>query len=225
MKRGLAIVIALSFVGCPLLKSKKSGDDLDAATISVSGTGARNEKDVLRYSAEIPSNDEVVSIAKDNVSPKTYPGLGAPVATLSKGYSVTKKATYFSTGTLILFADPATPGSTLLGWVAPEELAAPAAATSGSATTTSTAPKPTGTVATTVKDAGAAVVDAGAAPTATASSGPAPGPNTLVTQVGADGKCPTGFILNGNICRRPCANDSQCPPRTFCKVRFCSATK
>src|SRR5512143_3848540 len=101
MKRAIAFGVALTLVtGCGLLKKKAAGDDLDAATVVVTGTGAKNEKDVLRYASEDKVADEAASIAKDGVTPRTYPGLGVVVATLPKGYAVTKIAKYFSTGVL-----------------------------------------------------------------------------------------------------------------------------
>ncbi len=228
--RVAVLALALALCACGLLKKKKGLEDgLDAATVTVTGTGAANEKDVLRYSQEDKIANELAAIAKDNTQPRTYPGLGQPVATLAKGYTVTKLAKYFSTGVLVIFDDPTTPGQKLMGWLAPEELGPLGTASTATATAAATtAPHPTGVVV--AKDAGvaAAVVDAGTAPAAT-STAAAPAA-ALFTQPGPDGKCPAGFAPAPGGCRRPCTSDSGCPSGTFCKPgglarKFCSTTK
>src|SRR6516164_8961451 len=113
----LALVVATTFVACPLLK--KQGDDAgdtapDGATVTVSGTGAKNEASVLRYANETPLGNLPAMIGKDGTVARNFPGNGPTVATLAKGTAVAKVAQYFSTGTLIMFDDPSGDGSKLL---------------------------------------------------------------------------------------------------------------
>jgi hypothetical protein len=212
----IALVVSCSLVGCNLLKKKgAAGGDEDAATVTVTGTGAKNEKDVLRYASEIKMADEPGIIGKDVTKARTFPASGAEVATLSKGTQVIQLAKFFSTGVLVLFTDPATAdGSKLMGWIPPESLAAPrAAAPTTTAAPVVTAVRPAGAAnaakdAGVAADAGAAVVvaDAGAAPAAT-------GGAAITTIPGPGGSCPGGFVLiqPPPLCRKLCASDLDCP--------------
>ena len=228
---GLLTVVA----GCGLLKKKKTPEAdesvSNAPTVTVAGSGAKNERDVLRYANETPLADEPGVIAKDGVKARTFPATGAEVATLPKGAIVIKKARFFSTGVLVLFDDPSTAdGTKLLGWIAPEGLTATGAAT---ATATATAsptqvftapkvaldagPKDAGSTA----DAGKAGVDAGGANVA---------PTALLQVNPIAGKCPAGFALIPPFCRRPCNADRDCPASSFCTQsagpkKTCSSTR
>lgn len=242
---GLAITlgVAVSLLGgCKSLLKKAQQDAgavaeeepvADAATVTVTGSGAKNEKDILRYAKEEKIADEAATIGKDGgVAVKTFPGNGMEVATLAKGTAVVKIAKYFSTGVLITFDDPAG-GGKLMGWVPPEVFAtAPVAAATQTAapnTVAPTTPKAATVDAGAVADAGASK-DAGAADagkTATVDAGaPAatPGASVLVTQPDGAGKCPTGFALIGPLCRRPCTKDTECPRTTVC-LATAGATK
>jgi len=213
----MALVVSCSLVGCKLLKKKgAAGGDEDAATVTVTGTGAKNEKDVLRYASEIKMADEPGIIGKDVTKARTFPASGAEVATLSKGTQVIQLAKFFSTGVLVIFTDPATTdGSKLMGWVPPESIAAPGtAATTTTAAPVVTAVKPA-SPANVAKDAGAAadagavvVADAGAAPATPAAGGAA-----ITTIPGPGGSCPGGFTLiqPPPLCRKLCASDLDCP--------------
>ena len=236
-----AVALALSFtfvLGCGLLKKKKPAADDDdesvtnAPTVTVGGTGAKNEKDVLRYKNETALADEPGIIGKDGVKAKTFPATGADVATLSKGATVVKKATFFSTGVLVLFDDPAAPGTKLMGWIAPEALSAPTAATAtATATPVFTAPKPVALDAG-LKDAGTGL-DAGAgldAGKAVVDAGGTTAPTVLLQTNPIAGKCPAGFALIPPFCRRPCNADRDCPANSFCTQsagpkKTCSATR
>jgi hypothetical protein len=213
----LALVLSCTFVvGCKFLKKKgaEGAGDEDAATVTVTGTGAKNEKDVLRYASEIKVADEAGIIGKDVTKARTFPASGAEVATLSKGTQVIQIAKFFSTGVLVLFTDPATAdGSKLMGWIPPESLAAP-----GAVATTATA-APVVTVARPV-DAGAkdsGVVDAGAAADAgkpaDAGAAATTGGAAITAVPGAGGSCPGGFVLiqPPPLCRKLCASDLDCP--------------
>lgn len=220
-----ALVAFSVLVGCPGLRKKgaDAGEDdelaaiADAATVTVTGSGAKNEPDVLRYAKEEKLANEPAVVAKDGTKVRTFPGNGAEVATLAKGQAVTKIAKYFASGVLVVWDDPA--GGKLMGWVPPAALGAV-----GTATTTPTTPvvvRPSDAGARPVdagarivdagaaaKDAGAAVVDAGAA------SGPKPSQITYPPEAG--GKCPSGFVLSGPMCKRRCMIDAECPRGTFC---------
>ena len=228
----IALVLSFSFVaGCGFLKKKKPVDDdesiTNAPTVTVGGSGAKNEKDVLRYANETLIADEPAVIGKDGVKAKTFPATGADVATIAKGATVVKKAKFFSTGVLVTFDDPATAdGTKLMGWIAPEALGAPAVATAtATATQVFTAPKVAVDAgpkdAGAVADAGKAVVDAGGGST---------GPTALLQTNPIAGKCPAGFALIPPFCRRPCNADRDCPANSFCTQsagpkKTCSATK
>lgn len=209
-----AIALALSFTlvtGCKLLKKKGAagGADEDAATVTVTGTGAKNENDVLRYASEIKMADEPGVIGKDVTKARTFPASGAEVATLSKGTQVIQIAKFFSTGVLVIFTDPATvDGSKLMGWVPPESLAAPGAVA------TNTAPPPVLTAPKAIVDAGAkdsGAADAGAADAGGADAGKAGAAITAIP--GPGGSCPAGFALiqPPPLCRKLCATDADCP--------------
>jgi hypothetical protein len=208
----LAVAVASTFVACPLLtkKTDDAGDGTpDGATVTVSGTGAKNEASVLRYANETPLGNLPAMIGKDGTVARNFPGNGPTVATLAKGTAVAKVAQYFSTGTLIMFDDPSGDGSKLLGWVRPEsfDTAAPPPAR-----TVVVPPRPV--------DGGAASHDAGPAPHADAGGGghtpiPQPPPGTVATPP-TDGKCPDGWTLTQGMCRRNCAKDADCPRGTKC---------
>jgi hypothetical protein len=229
----VALVLACTFVvGCGLLKKKKDAgtDDqppANAPTVTVTGTGAKNEKDVLRYASETKIAEEPATIGKDGVKVRTFPASGAEVATLSKGTTVVKLAKFFSTGVLVLFDDPTTgDGTKLMGWIPPEAVAAPAATTTAAPVFTApkvvvdAGPKDAGGVG----DAGAAA-DAGKAAADAGSATPAIG---TITALPTNGKCPTGMTLVGPLCRRPCTTDADCKG-AFCTSsagkKTCSATK
>lgn len=227
-----AVLVSSILFGCSLLK-KKVGDDAgsdpggeDAATVIVTGTGAVNEKNVLRYKNEEKIADEPAVIAKDGTHVRTFANGGEIVATIGKGTNVVKIAKYFASGVLITYNDP-TGGGKMIGWVAPsafEAGEAPPADTGGTAPKPMiVAPKPLdGGVA--KADAGATVADAGVA---SADAG-APSRATLLMPPVA-GKCLSGFALLDGFCRRPCNTDPDCPRTTFCVTRsgkkYCSATK
>ena len=209
----LALVVSCSLVvGCKFLKKKgaDAGDDENAATVTVTGTGAKNEKDVLRYASEIKVADEPGIIGKDVTKARTFPASGAEVATLSKGTQVIQIAKFFSTGVLVIFTDPATvDGSKLMGWIPPESLAAAGAvASTTTAAPVVTAAKPVNTAAkdsgvVDVADAGKAAADAGLAATGAVGIAQPPGPG---------GSCPPGFGLTQlpALCRKLCASDLDC---------------
>jgi hypothetical protein len=257
-----AVVAATVLVGCPLLKKKKqpeADDDdpnaaaaavADAATTTVSGTGAKNEKAVLRYAQEEPLNGEVGVIGKDGTKARNFPGNGPEVATLNKGTAVVKIAKYFSTGVLVEFTDPAGEGN-LLGWVPPHAFATdptvvattkpvvvPPAATLNTARDAGggTSPTPVAT-----KDAGTtpttpvATVDAGGGGGSAAADDPW-SPANLKYKIATpprDGKCPPGFANIVASCRRLCVNDAGCAAvrGTFCvrkswsPQKYCSTDK
>lgn len=231
----LAFVLACTFViGCGLIKKKNQGDEdeppANAPTVTVSGTGAKNEKDVLRYASETKVADEPATIGKDGTKVKTFPASGADITALAKGTAVVKIAKFFSTGVLVTFVDPTTSdGSRLMGWISPESLGAPSAA-GPTAAPASTAPK----VA--VADAGPKVVVADAGGVAAVDAGKpvvdAGGPvqsSGTITSLPIAGKCPAGMILVTPLCRRPCAADGDCPKGAFCTSsggkKTCSATR
>ena len=226
-----SVFFASALLGCPLLKKKKGGDgdeDLsDAATVNVSGTGANNEGNVLRYAQE-ELITELAVIGKDGTVARNFPGNGPQVAVLAKGTVVMKMAKYFSTGVLVMFDDPLTQdGTKLMGWVpinafdvaAPKPVwippkivdagpkVTPDAGGGGSTTTDAgggTGPKDAG--------GGTAAVDAGG------SSGgiPQPKPGTVAVQP-VNGKCPDNWAVHNAMCRRVCKADTECPRGTKCK--------
>jgi hypothetical protein len=209
----IALVLCCTVVvGCKFLKKNAAdgGGDEDAATVTVTGTGAKNEKDVLRYASEIKVADEPGTIGKDVTKARTFPASGAEVATLSKGTPVIQIAKFFSTGVLVIFTDPATAdGSKLMGWIPPESLAAPGAVASAAPTTAPvfTAAKP---VDAGVKDSGA--VDSGADAGKAADAGAPAGGLGIAAAPGPGGACPGGFVLTQlpALCRKSCASDLDC---------------
>lgn len=242
-----SIFFASSLLGCPLLK-KKSGDGeadpslADAATVTVSGTGAKNEAKILRYANE-EALDEVAVIGKDGTKARNFPGNGPEVATLKKGTVVKKMAKYFSTGVLVMFDDPdATDGSKLMGWVTPTsfDVEAPKPVWTPPKIVDAGGIKPSGTDAggggggggTTSLDAGAAAKDAGSTAAVDAGGGggtaavdaggggggaiPQPKPGTVAVQP-VNGKCPDNWAVHQNMCRRVCNADAECPRGTKCK--------
>jgi hypothetical protein len=220
------IVLAASFIGCPLLKKKKTGDDDsatigDAATVTVGGTGAKNEANVLRYANETPIANEPGVIGKDGATVRNFPGNGPVVATLAKGTPVAKIAAYFATGTLIMFDDPSGDGSKLIGWVTPKvfDVAAPPPTkpvvvppriVDAGAVVARDAGVVTQDAGASLKDAGATTKDAGGG-----SGLPQPKPGTLAIPP-VDGKCPDGFTVAEGMCRRACKADSECPRGIKC---------
>lgn len=222
--------------GCNLKKAKKTSESDDppvsnAPTVKVTGSGAKNEANVLRYATETKLADEPATIGKD-AKVREFPQTGKEIVTLGAGTPVTKIAQYFSSGVLVTFVDPSTSdGSKLMGWIEPSTLAAAPVAVTTPATPVApvaTQPKPVAT------DAGAKPVDAGASPTptSTADAGGGASPSQtplLLTQPGAGNKCPAGMTLMGPFCRRACTSQAQCPANTFCSVvqggKACTATK
>jgi hypothetical protein len=252
------IALAVLLAGCPLLKKLRGEPDADvtaeedpadADTVTVSGTGAKNEKDVLRYANEEKIDDEDDVFDRD-MAVRTFPRNGPIVITLPTGTRVTKIAKYFNTSILVVFDDPAEDGTKLMGWVPPAafedpagkphvkppskpkavvtpktDAGTPAAAKDAGATSDSDAgasPKDAGAPA---ADAGAATKDAGATP---APAGP--GKADITFPLDEKGKCPKGFIPVKPLCRRSCTNDASCPRTTFCitgadNKKYCSTDK
>lgn len=218
----IGFVLACALVlGCGLVKKKKgaAADDEDpppnAPTVTVTGTGAKNEKDILRYASETKLANEPGVIGKDATKVRTFPATGAEVTTLAKGTAVVKLAKFFSTGVLLLFDDPsARDGSKLMGWIAPEALAAPGVVPVVTAPAL-TAPKVVVTVDAggAAKDAGLAVADAGKV--VVDAGGPVQSSGTI-TALPVAGKCPAGMVLVTPLCRKPCAADAECPRGSVC---------
>jgi hypothetical protein len=222
----LAMIVAVSFVGCPLLKKLKKTEEeadpapapttADAATVAVTGTGAKNEADVLRYANETPLQNEPAMIGKDATVVRNFPGNGPEVAVLPKGTAVAKIAQYFSTGTLIMFDDPSGDGTKLIGWVSPKAFdAAPPPPTKVVVVPPrdaggSSAPKDASGPTPTVTDAGAkAQTDAGTKPVADAGATPS-FPKGLTAYPPIDGKCGDTHALTDGMCRKKCAADADC---------------
>jgi len=216
----VAMVVATSFLGCPLLKKKKPEEEqpepppvaADAATVAVTGTGAKNEATVLRYANETPLPNEPAVVGKDTIA-RNFPGNGPEVAKLAKGVAVAKIAQYFSTGTLVMFDDPSGDGSKLIGWVPPNvfDVAAPPPVKPVVVPPRDAGgPTPTPPVA---KDAGGptpTVTDAGTKPpTADAGAGPS-FPKGLTAYPPIDGKCGDTHALTDGMCRKKCAADADC---------------
>lgn len=227
MKRILTtLALGLLLLGCPLGRKRTvdAGADPNNPPTADPGT-AKNEKDIVRDpSKETAIANEAAVVAKDGVEVKNQPLLGGTaIGTLGKSTAVVKISKYFSTSFLITYDDPAG-GGKLMGWVAQENLAAPSTTSTATATATwkpiPTAPK--------VVDAGGApvaVVDAGAPPVAPTGTTPQPGAAQLFVPLPANGQCPAGFAKAGPGCKRPCANDANCPRNTFCVAKFCSSSK
>ena len=224
----MALLLACAVVsGCKFLKKNAAGGaDEDAATVTVTGTGAKNEKDVLRYASEVKLADEPGIIGKDVTKARTFPASGAEVATLSKGTQVIQLAKFFSTGVLVIFTDPAAAdGSKLMGWITPESLTAAPAAATNTVAPVFTAAKPVDAGAKdsgVIADAGAATdagagVDAGKA----ADAGASTGGTAITAPPGPGNSCPGGFVFTPApaLCRKLCASDLDCPKGsgTVCK--------
>lgn len=243
----VSILVAASFIGCPLLLKKKKGaaDDedpatpsaADAATVSVTGIGAKNEADVLRYANETPLPNEPAVIGKDGAIARNFPGNGPQVALLPKGTPVAKIAQYFSTAVLVMFDDPSGDGTKLIGWVSPKAFDAAAPAPTkivvvppkkdAGGGTTQVVHDAGGSSAPTVHDAGGnatpSVRDAGgsSAPTVQDAGGgnsstlPQP-PRGVVAVPPVNGKCPDSWTISENMCRKKCSGDSDCGRGTKC---------
>lgn len=226
------VIVAGSLFGCSLLKKKGAGDagadggDLasmaDAATVSVTGTGAKNEANILRYASETPLANEPAVIAKDGTVARNFPGNGPEVATLAKGTAVAKIAQYFSTATLVMFDDPSGDGSKLLGWVIPGafDLAAPppvkpVVVPARVVISDAGAKDASAVVAMSGGDAGVKL-DAGVATASTVAAPPAGAASA--TPVG--GKCPgQSWQLMGSVCRPKCTTDADCPKSLKCTAK------
>lgn len=232
-----SVLFASVLTGCPLLKKKNGDDSLDASTVAIGGTGAKNEKDVLRYGDE-EALDEVAVIGKDGAKVRNFPNNGPEIATLPKGTVVKKMAKRFSTAVLVMFDDPvAGDGSKLMGWVVPNvfDVAAPKpvwtppkivdAGAKTDAGSTTTADAGGGAKA----DAGGATADAGGGGGGTDAGGggggglakPARG---AVTSPPVGGKCPEGWAITpppgDGLCRLVCESDAECTTQsrvTKCK--------
>lgn len=230
MKRfGFAVVSLTAttlLLGCPLLKKKPADDEdlgiADAATVSVTGIGAKNESTVLRYANETPLANVPAIIGTDGATARNFPGNGPVVAFLPKGTLVAKIAQYFSSGVLVMFDDPtAADGSKLIGWVPSKafDLAAPPP------TKTIIVPPPV------KKDAGAPSVQpthdaGGGGNTTVVDAGGGGGGNALPTPpkgtpavAPVNGKCPEGFPLTEGMCRRKCATDADCGRGIKCQQK------
>lgn len=241
-----SVLFASVLTGCPLLKKKSADDSLDASTVTVGGTGAKNEKDVLRYPTE-EALDEVAVIGKDGAKARNFPGNGPEVATLAKGTVVKKMAKRFSTGVLVMFDDPvAGDGSKLMGWVtptsfdtaAPKPVWTPPKIVDAGAVVVKT---DAGSTTTTVDAGGSAKTDAGAA-TADAGGGGGGGATDAggggggggglakpargaVTSPPVSGKCPDGWAVTPSpgdgLCRMVCKADAECTAQS--RVTKCKA--
>ena len=220
-----SIIVAGSLSGCSLLKKKGAGGDAgidggdlasmaDAATVTVSGTGAKNEANILRYENETAIANEPAVIGKDGTVARNFPGNGPEVATLAKGTAVAKIAQYFSTATLVMFDDPSGDGSKLLGWVVPTsfDVAAPPPA--------KPVVVPVRIVDAGAKDAAAVVAlsggDAGVKHDAGATTVAAP-PRGAASATPVEGRCPwDGWFMVGGVCRSRCSTDADCTKPLKC---------
>lgn len=236
-----SVLFASALAGCPLLKKKQSADDdlTDAATVDVAGTGAKNEKDVLRYAQE-EALDEVAVIGKDGTKARNFPNNGPEVASLAKGTVVKKMAKYFSTGVLVMFDDPvAADGSKLMGWVAinafdvaaPKPVWTPPKITDAgsSAKTDAGGAAPATDAGAGKADAGGGAVDAGGG-AAKVDAGGGGGGGTAIPQpprgvpavATVGGKCPDNWAKTptDGMCRRVCKDNAECTAQsrvTSCK--------
>ena len=222
------MIVASSVLGCAFLKKKKGGDEedpdpsvtvADASTVVVSGTGAKNEANVLRYSNETALANEPATIGKDTPA-RNFPGNGPEVAMLVKGTPVAKIAQYFSTGVLVMFDDPSGDGSKLIGWVSPKsfDVAAPAPTKVVVVPARDAGRGPTPAL----KDAGvtpAPVVDAGASKLVTPADagGATPSfPKGVVAYAPINGKCGETHVVSEGMCRKKCSTDAECPRGIKC---------
>ena len=85
---------------------------VNAPTLTVGGTGAKNEKDILRYAFKTKLANEPGIIGKDATKVRTFPASGADVTALAKGTAVVKIARFFSTSVLVTFVDEVADTST-----------------------------------------------------------------------------------------------------------------
>lgn len=223
-----SVVLAASFVGCPLFKKKATDEDpsvADAATVTVTGIGAKNEATVLRYASEVPLPNEPAVIGSEGAKARNFPGNGPEVAFLPKGTAVAKIAQYFSTATLVMFDDPSGDGSKLIGWVTPKsfDVAAPAptkAVVVPPRVADAGGPKDAGSTArdgSTTQDAGATPAkDGGAAATDAGGGGLPQPPKGSLAVPPVDGKCPDNWTITEGMCRRKCTADSECVRGSKC---------
>jgi hypothetical protein len=233
MKRfGFAVVSLTAttlLLGCPLLKKKPADDEdplaalADAATVTVTGIGAKNEGTVLRYANETPLANIPAIIGSDGATARNFPGNGPTVAFLPKGTLVAKIAQYFSSGVLVMFDDAsAGDGSKLIGWVPIKafDLAAPPPTKTIIVPPPVVVKKDAGSPSVQPQDAGGGgggnttVVDAGGG------GGGLPQPPKGVPAVApVNGKCPDGFPLTEGMCRRKCATDADCGRGIKCQQK------
>jgi hypothetical protein len=208
-------VLTTALLGCPL-KRKSDDAPLDAGTISVTGTGAKNEAQITRYPNETSLGGAPALIANNGTVARTFPGAGAQVAVLAKSTPCGKVAQYGNAGTLIMWNEP--DGSTLMGWV-------PNGSFQGSVNPATIKP------VTVAKDAGApaAVHDAGGTPPpppppAAVDAGPPAADPCPVSCTPTNGQCPTGKKNDNGMCRIQCKKDADCPRNVKCQSRgVCSS--
>lgn len=208
-------VLTTALFGCPLRSRSDDVPPVDAGTISVTGTGAKNEAQITRYPNETSLGGAPALIANNGTVARTFPGAGAQVAVLSKSTPCGKVAQYGNAGTLILWNEPSD-GSTLMGWV-------PNGSFQGSVNPSTIKP------VTVVKDASApAVQDAGGnstppTPTVTDAGPPAADP-CPVSCAPTNGQCPGGKKNDNGMCRIQCKTDKDCPRNVKCQTRgVCSS--
>lgn len=220
-------VLTVALFGCPLKRG--SGDDpVDAGTITVSGTGAKNEAQITRYPNETSLGGAPALIAKDGTIARTFPGAGSQVAVLAKNTPCGKIGQYGNAGTLIMWLDPAD-GQNTMGWVP------------NASFQSGPIPSTVKTVVVPAKDASApAVVDAGgggavadagnnnvSAKVDAGATGPDFGPcQNFCASI--NGQCPPGKKLDGKgSCRIPCLAATAaavCPRNWKCTSGFCTSS-
>ncbi len=229
------VTISLALVGCDAIKKRlgrgadggadPSAEDAsaeeegDAATKTVTGTGAKNEGDVVRFADEENIEDEEDELERE-LAVRTRPRSGAIVVTLPKGTKVMKVAKHLTAGVLIEFQDPQGDGL-LMGWVPPAAFVASEVpkAKSQLSQLRDAGAKAAGDAGTkSPADAGAKTADAGAKPAADAGAAAAPGPKKtdITWQPDAKGICPAEFVLVMPLCRRVCTSDTSCPRNVKC---------
>jgi hypothetical protein len=212
-----ATVLTISLLGC---RVKTRGDDapaIDAGTISVSGTGAKNEAQITRYPNETNLSSAPALIAKDGTIVRASPGAGAQVAVLNKSTPCGKVAQFGNAATLIVWNEP--DGTAMMGWV-------PSTSFQGSVNPSTIKP------VVVIKDAGApAVQDAGGStppnPPAAVDAGgggaPSFGPCPVSCPAQKD-QCPAGKKNDNGMCRIPCKKTEDCPRGVSCNARqVCSS--
>ena len=198
-----------TLLGCPL-RSKSDDGPVDAGTISVSGTGAKNEAQITRYPNETSLGGAPALIANNGTVARTFPGAGVQVAILPKATPCGKIAQYGNAGTLVMWNDPAD-GLPMMGWVPNTAFQSGVAPSNIKPVTI---PKDSGAPA--VQDAGGgntptppAVQDAGQPATDPCPVSCAPGPNN---------QCPSNRKLDNGMCRPPCKADKDCPRGQKCNT-------